>query len=94
MILKKAFLILLLVCLQTISFGQIDKSYSKNFETGTITQPDGTVLTGLLSFFPSQAGKLKFKATEQGEVTKYEPSEVKSFQIPQPTASLAQRNLW
>jgi hypothetical protein len=81
MILKKAFLILLLACLQTFAFGQVDKSYSKNFEAGTITKPDGTVLTGLLSFFPSQAGKLKFKATEQAEVIKYEPGEVKSFQI-------------
>ena len=79
--LKTLFFILIITYTETKSFGQVNKSYTKNFEPGKIKKIDGTEQAGILNFFPSHASILKFKESEESGVIKYSAEDLIGFQI-------------
>ena len=77
---KETSLILIAILISITGYSQ-KINHDKKYKKGFIITKDSSKVEGLLNFFYSHTGKLKFKKTENSEVEKYSPDEIIGFII-------------
>jgi hypothetical protein len=75
---KRTLLIILLLTFTIVASAQ-DYPFAKDFRIGTVIFKDATQQRGQIKWYPLQNERLKFKVTENGDVSKYSPEDIAGF---------------